>query len=344
MARVRVLARKTPHIFSSMARFHLNEFVVESELPLPCDETCRSEAVESDARHLAVRRASLRELPCLMRHFKKQLSYDVGDGVLVEPKVGLQMHVNARGDSITIDAREEDAALAAAWVVGAGMPICTLFHGDLPLHGAGVELGGHFLGIMAPSGAGKSTLLWSLLQAGALFSNDDCIPLRFEEARVLALPSVSGFPKLHAATLKNGGVDQSLCRPAPPHVDEFWVEIGAASRLFEPRVLAALVVLQPRFAARFSEDENGVIVARRVPEDAATPLLLRNLQGVWLLEKQLDERKLVQQCATLGASVPLYVLEYAKNFAVLPLLASALRDLVNAPAESVATFREGQRD
>jgi len=323
-----------------MHRFHINEFVVESDLPLPCDPLCRSRAVAEASQGLLVRRSSLRQVPCLMRHFKRQLSYDVGDGVLVEPSSRLQMHVNARGDVITVDVADEGLALAAAWVIGAALPICTLFRGGLPLHGAGVEVDGHFAGIMAPSGSGKSTLLWELLAQGARFANDDCIPTSPGDGQVQAMPSVSGYPKLHRAALANSGIDVALCEPAPPHEDEFWVPIEESRRLREPQRLAALFVLRPfhPLPPQSPPEMHDGIVAERVAQEVAAPLLLKNLQGVWLLGKQLDEEELAARCGELAASVPLYVLKYLKRFEVLPALANAIRALSKAPAQSFAAF------
>lgn len=328
-----------------MHRYHINEFVVESDLPLPCDKRCRSRAVVKASQYLHVRCSSLREMPCLMRHFKRQLSYDVGDGVLVDPTPHLQMHVNGRGDVVTVDVADGSLALAAAWVIGAALPICTLFRGGLPLHGAGVEVDGQFVGIMAPSGSGKSTLLWTLLEQGARFGNDDCIPTHPSDGQVLAMPSVSSYPKLHKAALKNSGVDVTHCEPAPPHVDEFWVPIEARRRLHEPQPLAALFVLRPFHSpSRQSHPEtHDGVVAERVTREAAVPLLLKNLQGVWLLNKQLDEKDMATRCDALAQSVPLYVLKYLKRFETLPLLANAIRRLSKVPAQDIVTFHtEGQ--
>lgn len=322
-----------------MHLLHINEFVVESYLPLPCDARCHSRAVSIASQSLLIRRSSLQDIPCLMRRIRPQLSYDVGDGVLIEPSQHLQMHVNGRGDIVTVDVGDENLALAAAWVVGAAMPVCTLFRGGLPLHGAGVEVDGRFVGIMAPSGSGKSTLLWALLEQGALFANDDCIPIALADGQVLAMPSVSCYPKLHETALANSGIDVGNCLPAPPHEDEFWVPIEASRRLREPQPLSALFVLQPLPASRQGEpDVPGGIVAERVERELAVPILLENLQGVWLLHKQLDEKNLAARCDALAQSVPLYVLKYLKRFETLPLLTNAIRDLSKNPIQGVAVF------
>lgn len=244
------------------------------------------------------------------------------------------MHVDQDGSTITLDfdaANEATLAGARALSTNAGIAICTLLRGDVALHGAGVEVDGRFLGIMAPSGAGKSTMLWALLDAGALFGNDDVIPIQICGGEVMAQPSISLHAKLSRVALEKRG--ENLCEYSEwvPGTDEFWVPIEAERRVQKARPLAALFVLRPGFGAELSDQ----VRIHRAAGGMALSLLMENTQGLMAASQQVDTKRLLSHYVDLIKTVPLYVLEYHKCMEALPALVSAMRDLIRFEAAHV---------
>jgi hypothetical protein len=303
-----------------MHRFHLQGFSVESEIALPCDSLSQSPFSQAQETSLSVRRSSLQDVPCLVRKIRKQPSYDVGNGVLIEPN-HLLMHINLEGTVISVDVEDNYLEWAALWVMSKGLSVCTAFQGGLPLHAAGVEIEDHYIGIMAPSGTGKSTLLWTLLQQGCRFGNDDMIPLHIESNRVVAVPSSASYPKIGRALLQKHGPQATPFRRVQADEEEFWMLIERKSRVKTARPLKALFLLQPDSHMELHQE----VIIDRLPEDVLIPLLLENMHALWLIHRQLDKNTLLSQCAVIARTTPVHVLRYRKCFEVLPNLATAIR-------------------
>lgn len=310
--------------------FAFNQFSGRTELPLPSDPTPTSPRTGRRCP-LTIRRASLQDAPSTLRRIRKQPAYDLGHGVLVEPD-NLSFYVSYDGNEIIVDVADELQAYAAGWVLHAGAALSTLFTRGLPLHCAGASLDGHYFGILAAAGTGKSTTLWALLQSGALFANDDLLPVFFESAAPTAYPSVSLFPKLHRASLECEGLDWTRYQVAPPNEDKFWVPIPAVQRIIEPQTLSALFLLQP---AQGQGEE--VRVVRASLADAAGAIR-QNLHGLWLVQKYVSAARLSALVDTLAQSVPVYTLRYQKRFEVLPQMVEAIRVTLHNPAVSEDCF------
>jgi len=193
--------------------FHINEFAVESEIDLPFDASARSPRLLSGDNQVRIRRASLADVPCTMRKLRRRLIYDVGDGFLLEPD-GLALHIDFKGRVLTVDCPEDKIPIAGAWAIHAGLGASTLTHGGVPLHGAGLEIAGKYVALMADSGSGKSTLSWFLMQRGARFGNDDLVPVYLNDGGATAFPAVSLFPKLQREAVDRHGLDIADLRPA----------------------------------------------------------------------------------------------------------------------------------
>ena len=317
----------------SQTRYDINEFAVDSEFALPCDAAVCSPRAIGVADGVTIRRASLADIPCTMRRIRRQWIYDVGDGFLFEPP-GLSMHIDFKGQALTVDCRDEQLEVASAWAIHAGLGVATLTHGGVPLHGAGLEVAGRYVALMADSGAGKSTLSWFLMGRGARFGNDDLVPVRMDGDHAIAFPSVSLYPKLSREAVDQHGLDIAGLLPADYGTgeEEYYVPLPAARRVTSPHSLAAVFLIRPQplpsdsllTVRRMSE----LVEARRVPDDEAAATLRRNLHAAWLIEKWMDGRKLDALCRRLAVRVPVHELTYPRSFAILPHLAEVLAHLL----------------
>jgi hypothetical protein len=192
--------------------YHVNEFAVASDFPLPLDAQTRSSRSASELETVTIRRASLADIPCTLRKILSRLIYDVGDGLLLEPNTVrgmLALHIDYKGRTITVDSTDALLDVASAWAIHAGLGAATLTHGGVPLHGAGLEIDGRYVALMADSEAGKSTLSWFLMQRGARFGNDDLIPVRMVDDEALAFPA----PNCSARPWTDMGCLSPTCSP-----------------------------------------------------------------------------------------------------------------------------------
>jgi len=199
--------------------YRLNQFRVESDLPLPCPPVALPDGLPAgEPLRIQYAPGALTEFACVRwlgrRYGGDYLrAYDTGCGVLVCADKTVRMLAQENGLTVAFDPADAFAgALAAAMAINLGLSICTLLQGDLPLHGAGVALDGQLIGILAPSGTGKSTLLWKLLDAGARFASDDVLPVRIENGGVTAFPSVALPSKLSRQALEARGEEPQRYR------------------------------------------------------------------------------------------------------------------------------------
>jgi hypothetical protein len=319
-----------------MIRYDINEFAVESDFVLPHDGSNCSPRAIGEADRITLRRGSLAHVSCTMRKIRPRLIYDVGDGFLLEPKTVrgmLAMHIDFKGRALIVDCPDDLLEVAAAWAIHAGLGAATLTHGGLPLHGAGLEVAGRYVALLADSGVGKSTLSWFLMQRGARFGNDDLIPVRWESEEAIAFPSVSLAPKLSREAVDRYGLTAAVLQAADYGTgeEEYYAPMPPERRITSPAPLAAVFLLRPvslptdgLIAVRRMDE---AVTAERLPEDEAAITLRRNLHAAWLIEKWMDGRKLDTLCRRLAARVPVYRLSYPKAFAVLPALAATVRQI-----------------
>lgn len=313
--------------------YHLNEFAVCSDFALPYDAQMRSSVPPRDS--ITLRRASLAALPSTLRKLRRQLVYDVGDGFLVEPN-GLALHIDLKGRVLTVDCADEKLSAAAAWAFHAGLGAATVTRGGVPLHGAGLEIAGRYIALMASSGSGKSTLSWHLLQHGARFGNDDLIPAYLTDNGIVAYPSVSMFPKLQREAVDRHGLDYSALMPADygTEEEEYYAAMPAACRVPAPAPLAAAFLLRPQppetDGLRSVEPSTDLVAVRRLPEDEAAATFQANLHALWLIGKWVDDRRIKALCRSIAARVPLFELSYSKTYALLPVLSDTITRLTEA--------------
>jgi len=313
--------------------YHLNEFAVCSDFALPYDAQMRSPIPSRDS--IALRRASLAALPSTLRKVRRQLVYDVGDGFLVEPN-GVALHIDLPARTLTVDCADDKLSMAAAWAYHAGLGAATVARGGLPLHGAGLEVAGRYVALLASSGGGKSTFAWHLLGQGARFGNDDLVPTYLVNEEAIAYPSVSMLPRLRREAVDRHGLDCALLVPADfgTGEEEYYAPMPAASRIPAPAPLAAAFLLRPQppetDGLRSVEPSTDLVAVRRLPEDEAAATFQANLHALWLIGKWVDDRRIKALCRSIAARVPLFELSYSKTYALLPVLSDTITRLTEA--------------
>ncbi len=315
-----------------MYEYLIGQFRVRSDFVLPCDPGVV--AVHDDTEiDLAVRRAMqpLDEFSQAFyidrRHGGLVRAYATEEGILLCLGHFIKIHICREGNGMDVFAVDEYQNLAAAAVVNAGVSICTLLHNAIPLHAAGIELDGKFIGIMAPSGTGKSTLSWSLLKNGAFYGNDDVIPVRCSDEAVTAHPFVGLFFKSDRTVRNNENIAPADCIEIHQYTEEIWLPVPAERRVCGPRPLHALFVLDP------VEDSGALrqsVSIERKEGSSALSLLLGNIQALWVVYHLLDKQRLFSQLTTLAGSVPVFTVHYERNLSVLPSIEDRMRKLLAA--------------
>lgn len=322
-----------------MPRYSLHQFDVCSDLELPALECS---VPDGGVRDGSEGRQLLRfcHTPGALREWEEVhligtrgggflRAYDVGDGILI-CSGALKMHIAQNGAVVRFDFDEnkrDETQFALALGTNLVISLCTLLRGELPLHGAGVEVEGRFIGLLAPSGAGKSTLLWALLARGARFGTDDVIPLRATNESIHAFPSGAMHAKVSESQLEWRGLNSSEHEEWTPGSDEFWLPLAGAERVSDACPLQGLFVLRPLFDA----DSAGFGV-HPVPTHLALPLLLENTQGLWAASGCIKNAPLLENYRQVARRVPIWVLEYPRRREALPALMDNIRDVLRFSA------------
>lgn len=324
-----------------MYQYRINQFSIQSDLLLPSDPYGSLIGNSLEGEPLQIRRTTedLTEFDqayYLARMYGGQLrSYDVGDGVLICAGDYMKMHINGAGDCMTFAVADEHVDIAGLFAIGIGISICTLLRGELPLHAACAEFDGHRFGVMAPSGTGKSTTLWALLKAGAMFANDDSIPIKLEGGDALAAPSLSLPAKAGREILERDGLDTRRYAQVIADEEKYWVPVLPHTRVFDRKPLSALFILNPNDTTAIQTDNDHVQVERQKGIQAM-PMLMENLHGIWAVAGLLDVRRTLMLCTSLLKVVPVYTIRYPKRFDILPDMVQAMRSTLCTPVSAAA--------
>ena len=322
-----------------MPRYALNEFIVDSTFDLPFSQMPLETLT---ANTITIRRASLSDIPCQLRKLRRQIAYNVGTGFLIEPRPGIALYIDNKGETIIVDTTDSLLDAAAQAIAYIGLGNMTLLRGGLPLHGACLEKDGKRFGLMGGSGSGKSTLSWHLLQQGALFSNDDLIPMYANDRAAMGYPSVALYPVLVEAVTAYYNLPAASLFPTNfgRETVEFFVFLPESKRVVAPMPLSTLFVLQPvphcsGFCDRvcvcqqYADLTDNEVVSRRLSNKEAALYLLTNRNAQWLNIKWLDNNHLQRLCAEVAAKVPVYELTYRRSYDILPPLAHIIEKILN---------------
>jgi hypothetical protein len=314
-----------------MPSYLINQFVVTSELELPCSRY----DVPLRPENRAVVNVSLGSVPDsadsvgwagrrLGGTFLR--AYEYGTDLLICAGDSVKLLVASSGRVIQVEFRRDQRAadMARGLTMNLGMALCTLLNGQVALHGAAASLDGNLVGLLASSGSGKSTLLWSMIDRGAVFSNDDVIPLSVTEESVYAYPSVSLPAKLSLESIGQRGLKLSALQETIAGELEYWVPVSSADRLATPQPLRALFVLRPRLEVGPADARPDEIGIRRIGGGEALLALMEHTQGLWALGGHARGEHLLEQYLGIIRRVPIYVFHYRRELQILPKLAAAI--------------------
>lgn len=310
---------------------YINEFAVDSEICLPGDPNSTARFTLPDVEPIIIHRKPLDKIPSLLRKIRPQLCYDVGNGILIDPG-NCSILIDYRGHKISVDAEDDKLEIAGQWVINMGLATATIIRGHLPLHGAGLQVDGRFIAIMAPSTVGKSTLSWHLLQKDAKFACDDLISTYYtDEQKFISYPSVSLCPKVHHSLVVRAGLDiKQLTRiDDGSNEEEYLIPLPMQKRVHFPQQLSAVFLLCPDKNLALSE----VYKSKLAPVKFLSKLP-ENLHSIWLTAKWWNWERLSKRCHQFAEQVPAYELCYNRSYSILPQLEELIRKQISKLPES----------
>lgn len=309
-----------------LPRYCMYGVTIESEIELPSESNSGPEA-GSGPCDLYVRNSltPLKSVEGIRWSAKRSSSelrvYDVYNGLLLCVAEDIRIHIPYQGKTVTVDALESQRSEVALYLTGTVLALYFMLRGAIPLHAAGVELGGKTVGIMAPSGTGKSTLLWYLQNRGARFISDDILPIHIVDGQPFLEPSGSLHSRLWGETLRAFFMDFTNSQRIIPHIDKYWVPVRQESRLATRKKLDVLVSLQPENGMRDHKP-----VARR-ERFGRLPLLIENTHSIWAAPESVY-RELLPTFVALASGTPLYSIGYVKRMASLPWISKLIMEVL----------------
>ena len=214
--------------------------------------------------------------------------------------------ISGDGSSIFwVPAPDADPELVRSDVLGRVLAVALHAAGDLCLHASAVAIDGRAIALVAPKGYGKSTLGMALVSAGARFVADDTVRLTAEPPRVaLGVPSL----RLRADTVAHFGLEDSATVVGGKRVLRDFEDLSEERWL----PLDAVYVLSPRRAKECVE----MATRRQLSELEATLALVQHGKSAALLGKD-EAGSALARASALARSVPVYILEVARDLALL---------------------------
>jgi hypothetical protein len=319
-----------------MHRYRIFNFDIESDIRLPCDHLTSSHPFVPHPDFSIKVRYGMGKTEFKHAHYIGRrdwgTAYNVGNGVFLSTFFGGTMHFSPEEGAIyiTFDPKNDcQERMMSSWFVNFGLGVYSLLQGQIPLHGASVEVEGQTICLMAESGTGKSTLLWRLLESGALIGSDDQLPIRFEKGRVLATPALSLHGKLSGDALTRRGQTAESFLEIAPNVGEYWVPVEAEQRAFQVRTPAALVVLRPHVASQGLPD--GILVRQHTGATAFS-LMMANTHSLWAVGGVINATALAAQYLEVSRQVPVFTLHYKRTMGVLPYLVQCVHEIADQAA------------
>lgn len=211
-----------------------------------------------------------------------------------------------------VAAPDADPDVVRSDVLGRVLAVALHAAGDLCLHGSAAAVYGRGIVFVGPKGHGKSTLAMALMNAGARFVADDTARLTTKPPRIAA-----GVPalRLRVDTALHFGVapgaptvgDKVVVRDFDDGEEERWLPLDA------------LYVVAPRS----SLPNDSPVARRRLSELEATLALVQHGKSAALLGKD-EAGTVLARASALARSVPVFVLDVARDLALLDEVATRL--------------------
>jgi hypothetical protein len=216
---------------------------------------------------------------------------------------------------------DADERSFGAFVLNFAVAASLTLRGEEPLHATVLDLSGGAIGLLGGSGAGKSTLAACLIARGARLVTDDMLRLTFVDDRVLAHPGPCRLKLfrepaqrlLPAATADGAFAEVNGKMLVRPHTDD------RPSRA--PRCLCALFLLSG------ADTADGIRVRRLAGLDLARTLVASAMDIRYRFPDRLVRQ--MRFAEQLGRLLPVHVLSYPHDYAVLDRVADVIIETVS---------------
>lgn len=210
------------------------------------------------------------------------------------------------------------------------LPLLLNLRGQDALHATAVLTPQGVCAFAGPAGVGKSTLAASFLLAGYPVISDDCLVLKEQEGRILAVPGYPGL-RLWDDVTQSLSLDPAHLRSVAHYTAKHRLLLPGQSQAFptEPLPLARLYILSPPEGPEAGK-EAGAFSLQPFPPRLAFMELLTCLFRLDIRDKAMLAR---QFCFVerLMAQVPVKQLSIPQTFSALPSVRDAiLADLRHA--------------
>lgn len=212
-----------------------------------------------------------------------------------------------------------------AIVLGPAFALALHKSGTLCLHGSAVAVGNRAIAMVAPKRHGKSTLALALTAGGARLMTDDIVAIDLA-------PVTVARPGVHSVRLRNDSAEQLALAMGPattlPGVKNTITCLPRRMLAWEPVRLDAIYILRPVRAdlAFGTVDRTRLVAAAAIMALAIHTKLPDPLIGLRAAGVQLG------WVAEVARSVPVYSLEVARAFDLLPGVAAKMLEWHGFPA------------
>jgi hypothetical protein len=208
------------------------------------------------------------------------------------------------------------------------LPLAQSRHGKLMFHASAVQLNAGCVAFMGVSGLGKSTLAASFATNGHSFLTDDGLEVRFESGHPMATPS-------HPSIRLWQDSEEALLAAGAPKAEPVhytskarFLAQDAMSYCEEPQPMLAVYVLHGAPTDR-------VIIDRVSPAAAVKELVKHSF--LLDFEEQDSLATHFDELARLVQSLPLFSLNYPRDFAALPEVRRAVAQHAGALPRTAAS-------
>jgi hypothetical protein len=195
------------------------------------------------------------------------------------------------------------------------IPLVLSRRGRVVLHASAVQTAHGVIAFAGKSGQGKSTLAASFAQNGCALLSDDCLVLRREKGRWIALPSYPGVRLWPSAA-------NELLQDRLSQKDTLTVEVAhytSKRRVSESEVLPFAKSPGPVRRLFVLADDTPTSALQRLPAARAFMALIESAYNLDITDTAFLRRQF-EALGQLTEDVPAYAIHYPREFASLPAL------------------------
>ena len=215
-------------------------------------------------------------------------------------------------------------AITAQMLLDQVIPRLLFHHGRMVIHASAVVLSsGSAVAFLGNTGLGKSTLAASFHHSGARLVTDDCLLLEKHGSSVAgipAYPSLRLWPDSMAALL--AGTGRPL--PAAHNTDKIRMTVDSGQAGNGPVPLSALFILGDSSDA----PANDAVQYEPVRGNAVMMAMIEAAFVLDLVSRKVVRRNFEVVGEVAQAGVPVYTLNYSRQYALLPKVRAIVEKLV----------------